>query len=380
MAQFLRLLFFVLMLTGWVSAQGLVICPSCGREGKPGERVCRACNAKLPVPRGSRAVRPSTPSLREGEKTAPSASVVPLADEAVRDAVAQMRRFESRQPALAYWYAAHALAFLRLLPEDHFPPRARQIILEGNKRILGQVRLGWVRCPLCSGSGKVKMRMDKRDGTTVEGPARPCKMCGGRGGRIGTAPVDKVKLALQQGRREFDRQRIAAGDLQLGALFIPKDLLPLLGNRQRALVMTGMPVPCSACLLVGRQTCSACKGTGWERCDSPTCDNGMVKVKKTRGHQHHAIRLNDSFSKVCQRCGGTGKIYCAVCRGDGTIACKKCQGSGVAPDCRKCAGAGCLPCTRCKGTGKVWGEVCASCRGEGIILCPTCHGAGAVAR
>ncbi len=356
-------------------AQGLVICPSCGREGKTGDAVCSHCQAKMP---GFRAEKPKAEPPPVDPKAERQGRVSALADQTVRENLKQMRELTDRQPAVAFYYAVNALAVRRLLPADFYPEQVSNEILNGHRQLLAKLNQGWKNCRTCEGHGKIRMRVEGRDGKVNEGPLKPCPKCGGKGKLRSTASVEQVVVALNQGSQEFTRQQMAAGAVRLGRIFVPADLPDLLTSRQKALVMTGAAHPCQSCQLTGRQTCSACKGTGETKCTQPDCVNGVIQEKKARGNRK--ITIDDKIIHECDKCVGTGFVNCLACRGTGGIPCRRCNGTGLSPECRRCAGTGIAACTKCRGTGEVRGTPCPDCKGELETLCPTCRGEGAIVR
>jgi len=80
-------------------------------------------------------------------------------------------------------------------------------------------------------------------------------------------------------------------------------------------------------------------------------------------------------TKICRKCGGTGRADCTAsrCYASGMVPCTKCSGSGVIrverpfprPHeyalCPDCAGAGVVPCPVCGGVGTV---PCPACKGK----------------
>ena len=189
----------------------------------------------------------------------------------------------------------------------------------------------------------------------------------------------KVKMAILQGRQEFERRQMVSGDVRVGRALVSAALDKLLTNRHRALVMTGMPVPCVQCQFSTRQKCTVCKGTGWTKCVYPECENGVLAEKRAAGARK-ITRLNEDAKKKCPRCEGTAEVACEQCKGHGSIACKKCDGSGLALRCARCTGTGLMACSKCKGTGESKGSPCLECKGETVNLCTTCRGEGAMAR
>jgi len=361
-----------------VWAQGVVVCPACGRESKkPEATACAHCSAALPKPRqdSSKADKPAAqPEDKESEVARASAAVVEAC-------VRQAREVEEKQPEVALAYYQNALALMRLVPAGTYPASVGESVLAGDGRVMQILRRGSVLCKRCNGSGKYQLDMGKVDRAkgvkAVSGVA--CPACKGQGCFAGYREVSKVKMTILQGRQEFERRQMAAGDVKVGRALVPAALEKLLANRQRALVMTGVPIPCSECQLTARQVCSSCRGSGWMKCDFAECSKGVIKETRTSGSRQ-AKRMNEDVPKKCPRCEGLAEVPCEKCKGSCGVACSKCDGSGLAPRCLRCTGSGLAACAKCKGTGEVKGLRCPECRGETMILCPTCHGEGALAR
>lgn len=365
-----------LALSVW--ADGLVVCRACGREAKPGEKVCSHCSSPLPQPKTADAAvsRPAEAVEDRG------AAVARLARGVVEDSLRQARELESERPAVALSYYQNALALLRLIDPAKLPAGASAAVVAGNEKVMRALLIGKMPCRTCNGSGKYQMDlgrvMQKRGGVLV-GDGVPCPACKGSGSYTGYRDVAKVKMEILQGREEFERRQMAAGDVRVGRALVPPALDQALDNRGRALVMTGMPAPCSACQLTGRQKCTGCKGTGWVACTYEGCSNGKIEEKKSSSTRP-SKRLNDEEVKKCPKCGGLGEVPCPACKGNGSVACTKCDGSGKAPRCNRCTGTGLMACSKCKGTGELKGEPCPECKGEKVSLCTTCRGEGALAR
>jgi hypothetical protein len=356
-------------------AQGLIVCKACGREAKPGATVCSHCAAALPKPKVKEAEKPAAPALDKEAEVRRSAAAV------VEESVRQAREAEKEHPELALSYYQNALALMRLVQAGTFPASVGESILSGSERAMQALARGQVTCKKCNGTGKYQLdlsKVDKSGGVkAVEGVK--CPLCKGEGSFAGFREMSKVKMAILQGRQEFEQRQMLKGDVKVGRALVPAALEGLLTNRQRALVMTGMPVPCGECQLAGRQTCTACKGLSWMKCDYPGCAKGVIKEARSEtGRQ--SKRLNEDLLKKCPRCAGLAEVPCETCKGRGSVACKKCDGSGVATRCTRCTGTGLLSCSRCKGTGEVKGSPCPECKGETMMLCTTCRGEGAQAR
>lgn len=358
-----------------VRAQSLVICRQCGHEAKPGETVCSHCGAALGKPQETVALTPAVP------KADAAGDVVRLATAVVGDSLKQAREREENQPEVALCYYQNALALMRLVPSDAKHASAEAVILSGNERMMHALLRGRVPCRKCNGTGKYQVDIGKvnhiKNIKAVEGVA--CPVCKGVGSTVGYRDIAKVKMAILQGRREFERRQMVTGDVRVGQALVPTALDTVLTNRQRALVMTGIPVPCSSCQLTGRQKCTTCQGTGWVKCDYTGCVHGEIKVTQKSGTRA-AKRLNEEETSKCPQCDGLGEIPCKTCKGVGNVVCKTCDGSGVAPRCTRCTGTGLAVCPKCRGAGQVKGVPCSECKGETVILCPTCRGEGAVTR
>ena len=98
-------------------------------------------------------------------------------------------------------------------------------------------------------------------------------------------------------------------------------------------------------------------------------------------------------SRACQKCGGTGEVFCHYCVGEGKLGtrCSLCEGDGKCAYCDRgktecknhvnncpiCHGSGVKTCTFCDGADK-----CFKCRGSGYIQGPTkcehCSGWGKI--
>lgn len=364
-----------ILLSAAVGAEGLVICRACGREAKPGATACAHCAAALPKPREPEAPPPPPPAVDK------EAEVARAAKDVAADSLRQARELEKKQPEVALGYYQNALAVMRLVPAGALPAGAGDAILGGNERSLQALLRGQVQCRKCKGSGHYQLDMGKVDPKkgVKEAEGVACPACKGLGSFAGFREVAKVKMAILQGRQEFERRQMVEGDVRVGRALVPAALERQLTNRQRALIMTGMPMPCSACQFSARQMCTACKGSGWVKCTNPDCENGVLEERLAAGARR-STRLNEESVKKCPRCEGTAEVRCELCKGNCSIACKKCDGSGVAPRCTRCTGTGLMTCSKCKGTGEVKGATCPECKGETTSLCTTCRGEGAVSR
>ncbi|MDD4102092.1 MAG: hypothetical protein PHU80_05600 [Kiritimatiellae bacterium] len=356
-------------------AQGLVICPACGREAEEGAAVCGHCKKELSKPV---AEQPKSVTADEPDKDAEMAA---MAVAAVDSSAVQARGLEERSPDVALHFYLNAMALMRLVPEGAVRPGVGEALLAGRVRVMQTLARGRDQCRRCGGSGRYQVNLGKVDGTSGVRAASgvACPECKGLGGHAGHREIDQFKMAILQGREGFERSRMVAGDVRVGRSFMPAALEARLSNRQRALVMTGMPVPCAACQLTARQACRACRGTGWVKCDNSGCRQGVLQPERRSGVRPER-RLNEEQERRCPRCKGLGEVKCGVCQGSKGVVCEKCGGSGLGARCQRCTGSGLMTCTKCRGTGEVKGAPCSECKGEGVILCTTCRGEGALAR
>ncbi len=368
---------FSLAAAAMLWAQGLIVCKACGREAKPGATVCSHCSAPLPKPKEAeeRVVKPAPLATDKNAEVGREAAAV------VTDSVRQARETEKAQPEVAFSYYQNALALMRLVPAGTYPAAVGESILAGNERVMQALRRGQVPCKKCNGTGKFQLDMSKVDASkgikAVEGVA--CAVCKGAGSFAGYRDVAKVKMSILQGRQEFERRQMVAGDVKVGRALVPAALEKQLTNRQRALVMTGMPVPCSECQFSARQACTVCRGLCWMKCTYPGCSNGFIKEERSASVKQ-SKRMNEEMKKKCPRCEGLAEVPCETCKGQGSVACKKCAGSGQAPRCLRCTGTGLMSCSKCNGTGEGKTGPCPECKGETVMLCTTCRGEGALAR
>ena len=358
-------------------AQGLIICKSCGREAKAGDTACSRCDTPLPQPR--MAVDAPAVAAPEGGV---SAELMNLAAAAVESNYRLAKEVEAAgQPSVALPYYQNAMAIMRLLPPGHFPKEVGDALLNGRVRALQAMMAGQVKCKICNGSGKYQMDQRKVDsaGTVKALSDVACPACKGKGSSPGMAEVPQAKALLLQGRAEFERRQMLAGEVRLGRAFIPAAVEKLLQNPQRALVMTGMQAPCDSCQGTTRQVCTGCRGLRWTKCTYTGCRNGEVEVKRKQG-EIVSKRLNETGGAKCPQCAGLAEVMCKLCEGHASVACQKCSGSGTAARCTRCTGTGLQECSKCKGTGSVKDVPCVECGGDRVVLCATCRGEGARAK
>jgi hypothetical protein len=373
----------VMCMAAAVYAQGLIICKSCGREGKPTDMKCSRCNAEMPKPKKDQAVSDELPAIDVADE------ISKLTSAAVRENFRLGRKAETNEsPAIAYWYYKNAMAMTRLVSGERVPKEVHTSLLNGIERTMNQVKAGVIRCKVCQGKGKLaKSKSTVRIGgvnkTKLESTNRlvepVCPMCNGRGNFTGMADVAQIKTDLLRGRSEYEQRRLLAGESRLGQVIVPTELQKLLTVKQRALVMTGFFPPCDACQGIGAMVCTTCRGERWIKCPLSGCKNGRIDVPETQTNTRKEVRMNDTSEDktICPRCYGISEIRCQKCDARGSIACKTCSGSGQAMRCIRCLGVGVAECTRCKGLGKIKDSPCVDCKGEGSVLCTNCRGEGA---
>ena len=356
-------------------AQGLVICKSCGREAKAGETTCSRCDTALPLP-------PKEEAPAAAPAVDVSAEVVKLAVAAVENNYRLAKEAEEAAPTVALCYYQNAIAIMRLVPPNRFPKDVSDALLNGRGRMFQSVMTGKVKCKICNGSGKFQMDTRKTDptGTVKALTGVPCPACKGKGGSQGMADVPLAKTALLQGRGEFERRQMLAGEVRLGHAFVPSAMEKQMLIPQRTLVMTGMQVPCDSCRGTARQVCTTCRGSRWVKCTYTGCRNGMVDLPAPKRGEITSKRINEEDATKCPRCAGLAEIVCAQCEGNGSVPCVQCAGSGTAPRCVRCTATGLQECQKCKGSGKIKDNPCADCNGGGIALCTTCRGEGVKAK
>ena len=189
--------------------------------------------------------------------------------------------------------------------------------------------------------------------------------------------ANELRVLIAQGWRDFETRQQAFGYVACGRVWIQPDLLPLLNAKAQALIRTACPTPCPACMGLGIQDCSRCKGLGRVKCNNEGCVNGWIL---TAGANSLAPKNALKHKDRCPVCQGSGFMPCPDCLGIGTVPCKSCNGTGHNAVCPECGGPGWESCPKCHGAGIVGSASCPVCHGEKVVLCPKCHGEGCSTR
>jgi hypothetical protein len=363
------------LLALWTWAATMLVCGKCGYEAAQDQSVCAHCGASLPP-----ALSPAEPTHAAADNAAAGTNIATLALAAAREDVRLARENEAR-PERALALYANALALSRLIPRESIPADAGARLVDGMAACHKALARTARPCPACGGSGSRSIKLQSLAGgeesSIGAGGALVCAMCEGAGVVVSGRSADELRLALAQGRRDFELLEQAAGRVTVGRAWVPPALAAQLDLAGQVLLRTAAAAPCTACLGIGRQTCTVCRGLGRTKCRQTGCEDGWVVRKPTNTlASKNALRQR----VACSACQGTGWSACATCRASGAVVCSACQGSGQPPRCNRCGGEGTVACTRCRGSGRVGEAVCDSCHGTQRVLCTTCHGEGRLSR
>ncbi|MFA7173878.1 MAG: hypothetical protein WC340_10780 [Kiritimatiellia bacterium] len=368
-----KILVFALAALLCTLVHALTICGKCGHEVKDDAAICAHCKAA--VAKEVKAAEPESMVAAAGDTIGEIAA-------AFVEKQYKLAEQHAEHPGLAFAIYQNAFAVLRLVPSDERSMRIGKALVLNMNKSRQELMFGNVPCRMCQGTGKLKVDLGKVDGSKnikfVDG--MKCKRCGGLGYRREYLSVDRIKMNVLKGRQSFEQMCMVAGEVKQGRVYLSEELVGKLDIEQRALVMTGLPVPCKECQHTGLQICRSCKGLKWERCPADNCKGGVIE--RPAGGLRGTVkkRLNDPLVEICGRCEGSGEIPCRICQGKGSVICVKCGGTGEAPPCARCSGIGLVTCTRCGGTGKYRDEICSKCAGEGKFLCTSCKGEGSVSK
>ncbi len=373
--------FWVICLACSLWAAGLVICPKCGTEADANATVCPHCGAVLPAVKAEAAV-PATPVAVTDKRPT---TISDLAFDATRVDSRLADESLSKRPELAYSYYGNALALSRLVKREGLPAVAGKALAEKLERCRSLLAHTMRPCLACNGSGKSSVKFQSLAGdksaqastsmSVSDGP--PCPVCGGRGVVSAGRSAKELRGLIAQGHRDFETRQEAAGRIASGRVWAPTDLLALLDVKQQALLRTACPTPCAACMGIGIQDCSQCKGVGRIKCTNSGCLNGWIIQKSSNTL---APKSAISHKERCPVCQGSGLMLCSDCNGLGSAACTSCNGTGRNAVCPECGGQGWEPCAKCQGTGSVGNKPCPDCQSKGDRLCPKCRGEGCTVR
>lgn len=309
-------------------AEGLRICPSCGREDEAGVDKCPACGAALP------------PVARESPPPAPAAEVAPTSStpafaEAAQD-VAEARRCRAESPERALAIFENALALLAADVAGDFNARAAAAVAKEIEAL--------------------------RTETKARKPS-----------------VEARRIARQRAAHEAALYFKSAGRVTCGRAWVPASWPESLTPAQIAAVRLSLPPPCRDCAGLGFEVCRTCNGRGKQTCRNPGCNQGWVYDKSANDlSPKTAIKTRHR----CPVCNGTTFSPCTTCNGVGAVICRKCGGSGEGPVCATCHGSGLVDCRECRRTARTAradGE-CHVCKGTRQILCTKCGGDGRITK
>jgi len=346
----------------------LLLCPDCGTELGPDDKVCPHCHRALPERKVS---DDTSQNSGKGAKEQVGAALILEAAEADIASAEALMSAGAGDIDLARLFLANASALL-LLAEGSGSNLAERVRATARACDLS-IRSGSSVCPVCGGTGKAYLQVKTLSGgTNTQAVAgQVCSACQGTG-RVARKLTAAEELAARAGAmRRFESEQRTRGRVALGLVWIPAQMDGTLSDRQVAVLRRAVPPPCPKCGGVGKLDCKTCGGAGTLPCPNKACVRGRVEVK-IEGLSGTTLTR---FEK-CPACGGTGMVKCSSCGGTGGLVCPSCHGDGKAPLCGKCGGQGAVVCSRCGGSGVSRGQPCAACGGDGIILCPVCHGDG----
>lgn len=307
-------------------AEGLRICPSCGREDEVGVEKCPNCGHLLPTLPN---VTPKT-ETEPDEKKEPTDFAKSVFNEVSLD-IREARKCVETQPGRALAIYENALAML-----------AAQGI-----------------------------HYDKKAAATIADEIKQCKSA--ISAKCNT--ITAKRLSIQSGVKEASLYFKSSGRVPCGRVWIPakwnEELTPAMIS---AIRQANAPV-CQECAGIGYDACKKCNASGKEPCRHPGCKQGWVyEASQNDLSPKTSLKLRTK----CPECNGTSFRKCSTCNGVGSIICSRCRGSGEAPVCTTCNGTGLVECRDCRRAKP--GEICERCRGTHNELCRRCGGDGRVAR
>lgn len=358
-----------------LAVAGIVVCPKCGHEVDSADTACGHCKAELKSAAPDGAGAEPAPVAQAGHTFLPSGTLEYLDPSVVTNEVKIGQDYLRRgQSEVGRCFFVNAAALLRLTR----PPGDRAFgerILRLAEQSAVQARAVEKACPVCSGSGKMKMKVISMKGevTWVDIADKLCPRCAGaKTIRVPGTVQDWLDRMARAGE-SFAKLEKGRGFVAVGDAWVPGELEGKLSTGQMATLMKATAKPCPACGGLGRADCRKCAGLGEVKCTNKDCQYGQVSV--TAGGKlsdHKVIRTEE-----CPVCSGKGVLSCDACKGEGTQLCVKCAGSGQRPGCGKCSGEGTVECRRCRGSGvDKDGNPCPTCKGEKVELCASCRGDG----
>ncbi|MDI6774964.1 MAG: hypothetical protein QME60_06170 [Verrucomicrobiota bacterium] len=361
-----------------LAVAGVIVCSKCGHEASSNATACGHCKAELkPAPPDGGGATPGggpAPPARVGH-TFLSSGKLEFLDSAVvtnevRIGQEYFRRGQSA-PARLFFINAAALCWLTR-PDGSSEVGERIMRLAAQSAAQG--RLVEKECPVCGGSGKMKMKALSLKGEvfSVDVAGKLCPRCSGT--KIIRVPGTARDWAdrMSKAAEVFAQAQKSRGFARVGDAWAPGELEGKFSIEQTANVTKAAAGPCPACAGLGRIDCEDCAGLGELKCANKDCQFGQVGVMAGgKLSDHKIIRTED-----CPVCRGKGVVTCGPCKGEGAQPCVKCAGTGERAACNKCGGEGARECRRCRGKGTVKDAPCAACGGEKIELCPSCGGNG----
>ena len=313
-------------------ADGLRICPSCGREDEAGLEKCAACGATLPPI--EREAPPSAPAVEAAPALGASAATNAFA-EASRD-VAEARRCRAESPERALAIFENALALLAAEATGDFHAKAAAAVAKEIETLRAETKTR-------------------------------------------TPSVEARRISRQRAEREATLYFKSVGRVACGRAWVPASWPENLVPAQIVSVRQFLPPPCRDCTGLGFENCRSCNGRGKQVCKNQGCNQGWVYDKSANDlSPKTALKTRHK----CPVCNGTTFAPCNACNGSGAVICRKCGGSGLAPSCTSCHGSGLVDCRECRRgsrTAKA-GETCRVCKGTQQALCQRCGGDGRIAK
>ena len=314
-----------------VWAEGLRICPSCGREDEAGLDACAACGAALPP-----VEKEAAPTVPPPAAPAPGATATNAFAEASRD-VAEARRCRAESPERALVLFENALALLAAETGGDFNARAAAAVAKEIEALRAETK---ARIP----------------------------------------SVSARRLARQRAIGEAALYFKSAGRIACGRVWVPAAWPEALEPSQLAAVRQTLPPACRDCAGLGFEVCRSCNGRGKQTCRNHGCNQGWIYDKSANDlSPKTALKTRHK----CPVCNGTSFAPCDACNGAGAVLCRKCGGSGEAPVCTACHGSGLVDCRECRRSAyrkASSDEPCRACKGTRQMLCQKCGGDGRIAK